>query len=110
LYAYRDGIAGFRCLEDKFENQFQEADIIVLKGTYNETIPAMLHYCMIFLHRKKDLEHFDGELQVKDGAILNAPTILHSRSVAENIKVFLKGNLFTDQSISWGANLFHRKG
>lgn len=80
---------------EKHENQFQEADLIVLDGTYseqNQTDVASLHDYLI---GEKNLPVFTGSLQVVNGLIEQQPTILHSRSVAENVRVWANNQLYS---------------
>ncbi len=79
----------------KYENQFQEADLVVLNGTLSEQNPKDINEIHSYLIGKADLPLFTGSLNVEDGTILNQPTILHARSVAENVKVFLNNKPYT---------------
>ncbi len=76
---------------EKHQNQFQIADIVALAENYQEADPgdaALLHD---YLGGKKSLAHFSGTLAVSEGVIPDSPTILHARSVAEEIRVDLRG-------------------
>ena len=71
---------------EKYENVFQNTDIIVLQENYpagRETDKTIAAY----INGKQDLPLFSGNLAVVDGIIQNAPTIINSRSVAEDILV-----------------------
>ena len=75
---------------EKHENQFQPSDMIVLQGKYNDNNPADKHDLFIFL-KDDTMNHvrtFTGEIQVVDGQPLGDFTILNSRSVAEDVKVW----------------------
>ncbi|MFV0522205.1 MAG: alanine/glycine:cation symporter family protein [Mangrovibacterium sp.] len=81
---------------EKIDNQFQTADINIL-GTklddHNEADRAELHH---FLVDNKPEKEFTGDLHVENGIILNKNiTLLHARSVAENVVVYNDDKAFT---------------
>jgi len=105
---------------EKFENTFQQADLVVLDGSYSEKNNQDVEKLHDYLVKKSDLPVFTGTLNVVDGVIENQPTILHARSVAEDIKVFVnsqpysgklditKGNLVEGQNVTLkGKSLMH---
>ena len=73
---------------EKLPNHFQETDLIVLEGQYDETNPADSKKLFDFLAGKTRLPLFTGILEVSDGIIQKQPTILHARSVAEDVMVW----------------------
>lgn len=73
---------------EKFENKFQQADLVVLAGVYDESVPAEKEQVAAFVLGKEKLPLFSGELIVEKGRILNEGiTLLHARSFAENVWV-----------------------
>ena len=72
---------------NKFENQFQDADLFIFAESYSETNDADKE--KLFKHLIGDSEElmFTGELQVENGAISNDVTIIHARSFAEDVVV-----------------------
>ncbi|SHI61760.1 alanine or glycine:cation symporter, AGCS family [Tangfeifania diversioriginum] len=105
---------------EKIENQFQSVDMIVLKGNYSETNETEKQQLADFLLEREDLPLFTGTLNVSDGEIQNQPTILHARSVAEDVKVWMNdepysgtieladGNLTPGQNVTLsGKSLMH---
>jgi AGCS family alanine or glycine:cation symporter len=80
---------------EKIDNQFQSADLIVLEGNYSETNEAQKQQLADFLLEKEKLPLFTGTLSVSEGEIQNQPTILHARSVAESVKVWVNNELYT---------------
>jgi AGCS family alanine or glycine:cation symporter len=74
---------------EKHENLFQRADLIVLDGVYDETTPAHREQLFFFLNPAADSEirHYNGRLHVVDGAIQEPVTLIHARSVAEGVVV-----------------------
>ncbi|HSH20121.1 MAG TPA: amino acid carrier protein [Draconibacterium sp.] len=80
---------------EKLDNKFQESDLFALNETYSETNENDVENLHQYLIGNKDLQFFSGNLDVSDGIIQNQPTILHSRSVAEEIKVWKNNQAFT---------------
>ncbi len=81
--------------KEKYENKFQEADLIVLNGTYSDKNEQDVDKLYHFMAKKAELPLFSGELKVVNGAIENQPTIIHSRSVAEEVKVMMNNQPFS---------------
>lgn len=105
---------------EKVDNKFQETDLIVLDGTYTETDKKDAEQLHNYLVGKNSLPLFTGSLTVSDGIIQNQPTFIHSRSVAENVKVwvnsqpyhgevkFVNGKLVSQPGLSLsGKSLLH---
>jgi AGCS family alanine or glycine:cation symporter len=105
---------------EKLENQFQEADLVVLAEQYADTNEADRETLFNYLSEKEDLELFNGGLQVSNGIIQNQPTFFHARSVAEDVRVWLndqpyngtiqfeEGKLVSQEGISLtGKSLMH---
>lgn len=106
--------------KEKHENKFQAADLVVLNGIYSDKNEQDIGRLYHFLAKKADLPLFTGELNVVNGVIENQPTIIHSRSVAEEVKVqmnnkpysgkirFNNGKLVSQTGISLsGKSLLH---
>ena len=73
---------------EKFENEFQRADMIFVEGSYDESISDHHQQLFSFLNGvESDIRSFDGSIQVIAGKAQeeNAFTLINSRSVAENI-------------------------
>lgn len=80
---------------EKLSNQFQQTDIVVIEGVYHESCPDEKVLLKDFILGQSDLKKFDGRLTVKDGAISNEVTIIHNRSVAEEVVVTYRKELFS---------------
>ncbi len=80
---------------EKFENDFQAFDTEVIQGVYTESDPS--HRKMLFQHLSliggnDPIQAFDGELEVSDGiATSNGFTVIHNRSIAENVRYWRDG-------------------
>ncbi|MFL2505040.1 MAG: alanine/glycine:cation symporter family protein [Candidatus Azotimanducaceae bacterium] len=77
----------------KFENDFQRFDTKIINGVFKEESKEDRERLYQFLNfGKNDIEEFDGELVVKDGQALQRDfTIIHNRSIAENVKFYQNG-------------------
>jgi AGCS family alanine or glycine:cation symporter len=80
---------------EKIENQFQRADLVVLSSVYNDSVPENQSRLYHFLRGNEQLPLYSGELTVEKGVIQDQKTILHARSVAENVRVFNSNELYT---------------
>ncbi len=85
--------------KDKVENDFQRADQIILAGHYDETDPEHVDRLFHFFDGRSQLLRYTGTLNVADGVIQEKEnqeiTILHARSIAENVRVSFQGEKFT---------------
>ena len=81
--------------QEKMENRFESADLMILDGTYSETDDTDRDKLYRMLVDEGDLNTFDGLLEVENGQIVTDITLVHARSVAENVEVYQNGELFT---------------
>ncbi|WP_372947570.1 alanine/glycine:cation symporter family protein [Mariniphaga sp.] len=80
---------------EKLPNRFQETDLMVLQNEYDESNPADKEKLFEFLAGEASLTLLTGSLEVSEGVIQNQPTILHARSVAEDVMVWANNEPFT---------------
>ncbi|MCC5929651.1 MAG: sodium:alanine symporter family protein [Cyclobacteriaceae bacterium] len=74
---------------EKHENVFQLADLEVLEGNYSETREQDVKKLYAHLSSQKKLPLFTGGIEVNNGILLLGDyTLLHARSVAEEVRVF----------------------
>jgi len=105
---------------EKMDNQFQETDLVVLAETYSDSNEIDKTTLYNYLAEKKELEQLTGMLQVVNGIIQNQPTVIHARSVAEEVKVwvnnqpyngaieFINGKLVKQEGLTLsGKSLMH---
>lgn len=83
--------------KEKFENEFQEADLEILGRTYDEHNATDVEELSGYLNKGASIELFSGELKVKKGRIENELSVLHARSIAEDVEVYYGDSLFTGQ-------------
>ncbi len=95
---------------EKFENQFQEADLVVLKQVYSEQNKNHVEQIHNYLVGQNDLQLFSGNLNAENGIIINPPTILHARSVAENIKVWKDEQPYSGEMSFAEGKLINKQG
>ncbi len=89
----------------KIDNQFQDADIQILAGQYDEHDTADREKLANFLQEKADLPLYSGSIEVADGVIQSEVTVLHSRSVADDVLVSKDGNQFTGTVVVVNGNI-----
>jgi AGCS family alanine or glycine:cation symporter len=81
---------------EKIENRFEQADLVILDGTYSETNDAdRVLMSRVFIN-DTTIAPFTGFLQVNDGEIAtDGVTIIHAESFAENVKVTQGKKMYT---------------
>lgn len=72
----------------KMDNQFQFVDLEILDGSYSDNNAHDVQLLRDHLRGKGQLKTFTGTLNVENGQITNDVTVLHARSIAENVKIF----------------------
>ena len=80
---------------EKHQTEFEFAEIKVLTRVYDESSASDKALLADYLLEGEKVPLYTGELTVVEGNITNALTVLHKRSVAENIKVILNANPYT---------------
>ncbi|HHV85990.1 MAG TPA: sodium:alanine symporter family protein [Petrimonas sp.] len=81
----------------KLPNQFQLTDIEILKNEYREHNKEDLADLGNHLSNKTKLALFSGMLQVEGGKIQKKVSVIHARSLAENIEVRKGGQPFSGE-------------
>src|SRR5690606_32665631 len=69
---------------EKIENRFQDADIMVLQGTFSQDNEQEVEELHQFLIGNTSIPAYTGSVEVIKGEMVNPPAILHSRSLAED--------------------------
>lgn len=93
---------------EKFHNTFQTSDTKILAGHYTTENPDHLKLLTAYVNRSADsaIKDFSGKLTIDNGKIAEQSkiTIIHARSVAEEIMVYKGTELYTgDLEIKDGA-------
>ena len=84
--------------QEKFDNKFQTADTIFLEGEYNERKTEDVAILSNFVKTGSGAKLFTGTVEVINGKISGGVTVLHARSVAEEV-VFLRNNELINENI-----------
>lgn len=80
---------------DKIQNDFQDTDLLVLAEQYDDANPAHKQKLSNFITGKETLPAFSGTINVVNGVITDAVTILHARSVAEQVTITSNNKPYT---------------
>ena len=81
--------------KQKLENEFQEADLKILGRVYDEGNTKDASALFDYLNKGVPLQMFTGTLDVKNGWIENRLSIMHARSIAEDVRVYQGDSLYT---------------
>jgi len=75
---------------EKHENLFQRTDLVILSGTYDDSLAQHQDELSRFLNPalKSKARRFNGPLHIEKGLIQDEVTVIHARSVAEDVKFF----------------------
>jgi len=80
---------------EKHTNTFQFADLKVLNTEFDDTSTKDREELSSYIVGEKDMPLYTGNLTVVNGEIQNKLSLIHARSLAENIKVNQSGELYT---------------
>ncbi len=94
----------------KIENQFQVTDMTFLDGTFNDKIPTDQEKLNHFLFHKESLPLYTGKLNIEEGKMTNAVTLINSRSVAEDVQYFYGKDLMTGEVSVKNGKLDNQSG
>jgi len=86
--------------QEKFENRFQRIDTQILQGVYSESDPEhvkqLVDHLDLTYNGVSQIQLFSGELLVTAGHIdAGSITIIHNRSIAEDVRIKLGENYFS---------------
>ena len=81
--------------KEKHEQEFQKAEIVVLDKRYDEHNTADKAQLSQHLLNKTSLPLFSGEVTLNKGHIQQSLTLLHARSVADNVVIWLDEKPYT---------------
>lgn len=74
--------------KEKYENEFQIAELEILEGAnYSDDTEEGVNQLFGHISGKSTLPLFEGDLRVENGVITTPVSIIHSRSLAENVKI-----------------------
>jgi len=87
---------------EKFENEFQRADMVYVTGVYEENNPEDVEQLFAYLTGgTTEVSSYTGEINVVNGQVQNSTafTLLNSRSFAEN-SVYSRNGTALNESVS----------
>ena len=98
---------------EKFDTTFSKTDMVILEGIYSDkenidgTYKYPEHMSQLTNYVQSldsDVNEFSGTIEIKDGKLIDTEiTVLHSRSIAENIVIKDGNNLYSGElNISQG--------
>jgi AGCS family alanine or glycine:cation symporter len=80
--------------KEKHFNEFQNADLKILSRTYSEKNEKDMDLLYRYLNKGASLDLFTGTLNVNQGRVQNDLSILHARSIAEEVLIHKDGAIF----------------
>jgi AGCS family alanine or glycine:cation symporter len=80
---------------EKLDNQFQNTDMEILAGIYNDSSETGRRKILDHVEKKTSLPLFSGDLTIIDGIMIDKLTILNSRSVAEDVVFYETDNPYS---------------
>jgi AGCS family alanine or glycine:cation symporter len=95
---------------EKIQNTFQDADLTVLSQAYHESSPDDRDKLFRHISHQETLPVFTGELTIEKGTITSGQTLLHARSVAEDVSVTLNGTAYTGTLLIRDGRLVRESG
>ena len=84
--------------KEKFDNEFQRADMNFVAGIYSENEPTDLETLFAYFGGdESSAASYTGEIELVLGEVVNAAdfTLIHARSFAEEVRYTLDGELIT---------------
>lgn len=81
----------------KYQNKFEMSDMQILSSVYHDTDKGDVIELRDHILSKNKLPVFTGTLNIVDGQIQNQLSIIHARSVAENVLVLKGEDVFTGE-------------
>lgn len=73
---------------EKIPNKFEYTELDVLTTKFDETKAEDKEKLYRYLVEGEAMTQYTGDLEIKNGVILNEVTLVHARSIADNVKVF----------------------
>lgn len=79
----------------KHQNTFQQADMTILAEPIKDDTPENKEKLFKFIAGEEDLKLYSGDLHINNSKIEEPATIIHARSVAEDVKVYYQNKEYT---------------
>lgn len=95
---------------EKHQNVFQPTDTFVLDRVYDENNPADQEKLFRHLSNKGSVALYTGQLDVVNGKVTNELSIIHARSIAEDVVVSKGGTPYTGSVAIQNGNFVNPNG
>ena len=80
---------------EKHQNTFQLADMVILSEQVNDKTEAGQEKLFGFISGNTAMPFYNGQIDIVEGKIQNRISIIHARSLAEDVDIVYKGNPYT---------------
>ena len=80
---------------EKIDNQFQKTDMVFLEGTYDDSNPEHKLQLVDYLQNGDEGMLHSGSIRVENGAIAAEVTLFNARSIAEDVRIYKNGELYS---------------
>ncbi len=80
---------------EKIENQFQKTDMVFLEGSFDDSNPEHKLQLVEYLQNGDAGILHSGSVIVENGAIVSEVTLMSARSVAEDVRIYKNGELYS---------------
>ena len=84
---------------EKHENTFQQTDMVILSEVVSDKTEPGREKLYNFIAENDLIPLFTGELDIEQGIIKNELSIIHARSLAEDVKIFYANELYTGKIV-----------
>ncbi len=95
---------------EKHQNVFQQTDMFVLDRTYDENNVQDQEKLFGHLTNRSSVALYNGDLTIENGSVTNDLSIIHARSIAEDVKISKAGSPFTGALKVQNGNLVDPAG
>jgi len=79
---------------EKYTNDFHQADMYILEGTYSEEDMDDQQTIISTIEGERNDALYSGKVTIENGVIQENITVVNSRSLAEDVKIFREGELY----------------
>ena len=90
---------------EKIDNQFQQTDMVFLEGSFDDTDPEHKLQLVEYLQNGDAEILHSGSIRVENGAIVSEVTLMSARSVAEDVRIYKNGELYSGNVLIKGGKL-----
>ncbi|UII34753.1 sodium:alanine symporter family protein [Fulvivirga ulvae] len=81
--------------KDKMPNQFEYTELDVLTSRFDETKPEDRQRLYEYLVEGEAMTQYTGDLVIENGVVVSDVTLVHARSIADNVKVYNAAGPYT---------------